>query len=147
MKTLKGSRNVVGGDKNPKNLHAYGDKDDVGFKAKLQHPLGLHFVKGKNVVLVADTYNHKIKVIDPFTNEIFSWLGSGEGGFSDDSTNNALFAEPSGIASLVTDTNVTVYIADCNNHCIRRSDYDEGVVETMEFTHVPPAFHLFVFNT
>ena len=34
MKTLKGSRNVAGGDKNPRNLFAYGDEDDVGIKAK-----------------------------------------------------------------------------------------------------------------
>lgn len=34
MKTLKGSRNVAGGDKNPWNLFAYGDQDDVGLKAK-----------------------------------------------------------------------------------------------------------------
>ncbi len=81
MKNLRGTWNIVGGDKNPKNLHAYGDVDEIGIKAKLQHPLGVHFIKGKNVVLVADTYNHKIKVIDPFTNEIFSWLGSGEGEF------------------------------------------------------------------
>lgn len=27
MKTLKSSRNLVGGDSNPKNLHAYGDED------------------------------------------------------------------------------------------------------------------------
>lgn len=34
MKGLKGSRNVAGGDKNPHNLFAYGDHDDVGLKAK-----------------------------------------------------------------------------------------------------------------
>jgi hypothetical protein len=29
MKTLNCSRNIVGGDVNPKNLHSYGDKDGV----------------------------------------------------------------------------------------------------------------------
>jgi len=81
MKTLKGSWNVAGGDKNPKNLFAYGDEDDVGIKAKFQHPMGVHFIRHKNVVLVADTFNHKIKVVDPFTNEAFSWLGTGKGDF------------------------------------------------------------------
>lgn len=78
MKTLKSSRNLVGGDSNPKNLHAYGDEDGAQLNAKLQHPLGVHFIPEKNVVLVADTYNHKIKVIDPFRNEIFTWMGSGK---------------------------------------------------------------------
>ena len=58
----------------------------MGIKAKFQHPLGVHFIKHKNVILVADTFNHKIKVIDPFTNEAFSWLGSGVGGFVDSMT-------------------------------------------------------------
>ena len=75
MKTLTSSRNVVGADNNPKNLHCFGDKDGVGYDAKLQHPLGVHFIPEKNVILVADTYNHKLKVLDPFRNEIFSWLG------------------------------------------------------------------------
>lgn len=101
MKGLKGSWNVAGGDKNPWNLFAYGDIDDVGIKAKFQHPIGVHFIKGKNVVLVADTFNHKIKVIDPFTNEAFSWLGSGTGDFFDDVTLKAHFNEPSACASLV----------------------------------------------
>ena len=35
MKTLNSTRCVVGGDSNPKNLHAYGDLDGVGTEAKL----------------------------------------------------------------------------------------------------------------
>ena len=75
MKTLTSSRSLVGGDVNPKNLHSFGDRDGVQTEAKLQHPLGVHFIPEKNVILVTDTYNHKVKVVDPFRNEIFSWLG------------------------------------------------------------------------
>jgi hypothetical protein len=35
MKTLTSSRNVIGGDANPKNLHCFGDKDGVSYDAKL----------------------------------------------------------------------------------------------------------------
>lgn len=28
-----------------------------------------------------------------------------------------------------------VYIADCNNHCIRRVWYDEGIVESIKIDH------------
>ena len=35
MKTLKSSRVIVGGDINPKNLHAYGDEDGITTNAKL----------------------------------------------------------------------------------------------------------------
>jgi len=62
--------------------------------------MGIHFIKLKNVLLVADTFNHKIKVIDPFTNESFSWLGSGQGNFKDDMTTKSCFNEPTAIASL-----------------------------------------------
>ena len=124
------------------NLHAYGDIDDVGLNAKLQHPLGVHFVKHKNVVLVTDTYNHKVKVIDPFTNEIFSWLGDGNGSLKDGNAMNSKFNEPSGWYSLwVKDKNdndkLLVFVADWNNHCIRSIEYDEGDVNTLEIKNVP----------
>jgi len=35
MKSLNSARCVVGGDNNPRNLHAYGDLDGVGTEAKL----------------------------------------------------------------------------------------------------------------
>jgi len=35
MKTLSSSRNVIGSDNNPKNLHSFGDKDGVSYEAKL----------------------------------------------------------------------------------------------------------------
>lgn len=44
MKSLKSSRPLVGGDVNPKNLHSYGDIDGQQHAAKLQHPLGVHFL-------------------------------------------------------------------------------------------------------
>jgi hypothetical protein len=139
MKSLKSSRCLVGGDANPKNLHAYGDEDGVQTTAKLQHPLGVHFVAEKNVVLVADTYNHKIKVIDPFRNEIFTWLGNGKAALRDDNTFNSSFNEPSGFASVFdpATNDVRVYIADCNNHCIRRVFYDAGDTQTAEFKGIP----------
>jgi hypothetical protein len=35
MKTLKSARNVIGSSKDTKNLHVFGDKDGVGYDAKL----------------------------------------------------------------------------------------------------------------
>lgn len=126
MKSLKSSRALVGGDVNPKNLHAFGDVDGQLTSAKLQHPLGVHFIQEKNVVLVADTYNHKVKVIDPFRNEIFTWLGNGKAAIKDDNTFNSSFNEPSGFASIydAKSKDIRIYIADCNNHCVRKVLYD-----------------------
>jgi hypothetical protein len=144
MKTLTSSRNVVGADNNPKNLHCFGDKDGVGYDAKLQHPLGVHFIPEKNVILVADTYNHKLKVLDPFRNEVFSWLGGVESHsattFRDGITSQCAFNEPQGISSLFDEKtqDVKVYICDTNNHCIRTCYYDVGQVTTCQFKGVPP---------
>jgi len=139
MKTLKGARNLVGGDANPRNLHAYGDRDGVGIEAKLQHPLGVHFIPEKNVIIITDTYNHKIKVVDPFRNEIFSWLGNGRNQLNDETTFKSSFNEPSGVSSLYDENlrDVKVYICDTNNHCVRRVYYDQGIVETPTITGVP----------
>jgi hypothetical protein len=139
MKSLKSSRLLVGGDLNPRNLHAYGDLDGQLTSAKLQHPLGVHFIADKNVVLVADTYNHKIKVIDPFRNEVFTWLGSGKAGLKDENTFASSFNEPSGFSSLYDPVakDVRVYIADCNNHCIRVCLYDTGDAQTLEIKGIP----------
>ncbi len=97
MKSLSNARNFAGSDNNPKNLHAFGDEDGSGYQAKLQHPLGVHFISEKNVILVADTYNHKVKVIDPFKNQVFSWLGGSDNetiGLKDGVTLKSAFNEP-----------------------------------------------------
>ena len=91
------------------------------------------------MIIVTDTYNHKIKVVDPFRNEIFSWLGNGKNKLVDNTTFKACFNEPSGVSSLYDEQrrDVKVYICDTNNHCIRRVFYDMGVVETPQITGVP----------
>jgi hypothetical protein len=123
---------LVGGDSNPKNLHSFGDQDGVGFQAKLQFPSAVHFIPEKNVLMIADTYNHKVKVLDPFKNEVYSWLG-GEVGLKDGHTDKARFNEPSAISTLFDNSaqDVKIYICDTNNHCIRSCYYDSGTVTTL----------------
>lgn len=70
LNSLKSTRNLVGGDPNPRQLHAFGDIDGEGTDAKLQHPLGVNFIQERGILLVADTYNHKIKLIDPKSNQV-----------------------------------------------------------------------------
>ena len=88
---------------------------------------------------MTDTYNHKIKVIDPFNNEIFSWLGNGQATLADEQTFDSSLNEPSGISSIFDPAmdDIKVFIADCNNHCIRFVHYDTGVLTTPEFKGVP----------
>jgi hypothetical protein len=78
-------------------------------------------------------------VIDPFRNEVFTWLGNGKAALKDENTFNSCFNEPSGFGSLYDSKagDVKVYIADCNNHCIRSVLYDSGDAKTVELKKVP----------
>lgn len=108
---------LAGGD-----LFTFGDTDGLGNDVRLQHPLGIVF--HENVLYLADTYNHKIKTIDPKTRTTITLVGSTRG-YRDGK--NPQFYEPSGLAFL----NGKLYIADTNNHLIRILDLKTGVVETL----------------
>ena len=91
-------------------LFQFGDRDGKGPYARLQHPLGMTYYNG--LLYVADTYNNKIKVIDPRTTMSKTFLGTGTAGNVDDPV--PLFDEP-GDASYALNK---LFIADTNNHLI-----------------------------
>ena len=59
-----------------KGLFEFGDVDGGAGKARLQHPLGITAHDG--LLYVADTYNSKIKVIDPARRTSATFAGSGK---------------------------------------------------------------------
>jgi outer membrane protein assembly factor BamB len=98
-------------------LFGFGDRDGAGEEVRLQHPMGIAAADG--VLYVADSYNHKIKRVDPATGECRTIAGglerlpvTGEPGFW----------EPEGLA--VADGKLLV--ADTNNHRIVELDLDDG---------------------
>lgn len=112
---------IVGGDAmEPRNLFAYGDRDGVGSEARLQHPLALCWWEQRQRLIVADTYNHKLKLVDPLSRSIVSWIGSGRAALDEGVGAEASFSEPSGLA--LTADGTTLYVADTNNHAIRVID-------------------------
>ncbi len=92
-------------------LFDFGDVDGVGDEVRLQHPKGVAHHQG--LLYVADTYNHKIKRLDPATRESVTLFGSGERGWRDGV--DGLFYEPSGVSV----AGEVLYIADTNNHAVR----------------------------
>lgn len=66
-------------------------------------------------------------------------MGNGKASLKDDNTFSCSLNEPSGISSLYCSkaNDVKVYIADCNNHCIRKILYDTGDIETLEIKNIP----------
>ena len=111
---------VVGED-----LFVFGDQDGEGDVVRLQHPLGITAHAG--ILYLADSYNHKIKRVDPRRRTVTTWLGSGAAGRADGPLTSASFREPGGVCAGVHG----LYIADTNNHRIAVADWATGVVRTL----------------
>jgi thiol-disulfide isomerase/thioredoxin len=109
-----------------RGLFEFGDRDGIGDKVRLQHALGVHFHDG--VLYVADTYNSKIKVIDPATHTSTTFLG----GEADGWMAGPLFSEPGGLSY----ANGKLYVADTNAHRVRVIDLKTKAVSTLELTGV-----------
>jgi sugar lactone lactonase YvrE len=103
-----------------KGLFVFGDVDGVGEKVRLQHALGVAYRKG--LLYVADTYNSKVKVIDPRLQECKTFVGERGGWLS-----GATFNEPGGL-SIAGDK---MYVADTNGHRIRVVDMKTRAVTTL----------------
>jgi thiol-disulfide isomerase/thioredoxin len=104
-------------------LFEFGDVDGAGDDARLQHPLGIVYHDG--FLYVADTYNHKIRRVDPKSRECVTWLGTGRRGMKLDPVE---LSEPAG----VTIAGGQLLIADTNNHRILSVDLQTR--RTGEFT-------------
>jgi DNA-binding beta-propeller fold protein YncE len=112
-----------------KGLFEFGDVDGPIGRARFQHPLGV--LMGEGVVYVADTYNHKVKLIDLELGSVHTLVGTGESGYLDGPGRKAMLSEPNDIALL--DGNM--YIVDTNNHRIRLFDPASDRLFTFAFTN------------
>jgi DNA-binding beta-propeller fold protein YncE len=108
-------------------LFDFGDRDGVGDRVLLQHTQGLAYADG--MIYIADSYNNKIKRVDPATKEVTTMFGSREEGTADGAWGDARLFEPSGVSVV----GKHMYIADTNNHAIRVADLESGAVTTLEF--------------
>lgn len=111
-------------------LFEFGDIDGDRLKARLQHPLGITLVDG--MLYIADTYNNKIKRVNPNKQISQTYAGTGDEGMEDGKRQNATFDEPGGISY----ANEKLYIADTNNHLIRIIDMTTDIVSTLELTNL-----------
>jgi NHL repeat len=116
---------LVGGD-----LFEFGDVDATGDDVRLQHPLGVISLGDK--VLVADTYNHKIKELDPQKQKVTTLFGTGKPGQADGTS--ASFYEPGGLSI----ANNKLYVADTNNHAVRMIDLKTRETKTLRINRLVP---------
>ncbi|AFZ24017.1 thiol-disulfide isomerase-like thioredoxin [Cylindrospermum stagnale PCC 7417] len=109
-------------------LFDFGDIDGQYFDVRLQHCLGVDFFQ--NHLWVTDTYNHKIKLVNPITGDCQTVLGDGSAGLQNGQGKNTRFFEPSGLSAIDS----YLYISDTNNHVIRRVDLETLEVTTLQFS-------------
>jgi len=88
-------------------LFDFGHRDGPFGKARLQHPLGLAWWRDR--LLVADTYNNKVKALDLAAGRVETVAGTGEEELRD---GVLTFWEPGGLAV----DGDTLYVADTNHH-------------------------------
>jgi thiol-disulfide isomerase/thioredoxin len=105
-----GVRTVVG-----KGLFVFGDKDGVADEVQLQHAEDL--VAFGDVLAVADTYNDRLKRIDPETRESRPWDGeAGQAG---------ALSEPAGVSA----DGMALAVADTGNHRVVLVETDGSLSE------------------
>jgi DNA-binding beta-propeller fold protein YncE len=116
---------LAGGD-----LFVFGDVDGKGDDVRLQHPLGIEIYDGK--ILIADTYNHKIKILDAENQTVKTFLGTGKAGQENGRT--PTFYEPGGISA----AGGKLFVADTNNHAIRVVDLKTKKTSTLKIENLTP---------
>ena len=107
---------LAGGD-----LFDFGDKDGRGDAVRLKHPLGVDFHDG--ALYLADTYNSKIKRLNPQTGEVRTIFG-GQGQLD----------EPGGLAF----DGSTLYVADTNNSALKTVDLRAGKAQIVKLAGLNP---------
>jgi thiol-disulfide isomerase/thioredoxin len=100
-------------------LFDFGDRDGSLSGAQLQHALGVAYWEDRKL-LVADTYNHKLKLIDLESGKLSTLLGNGEPG--SEIGRDVRLNEPGGLA-IAGDR---ILIADTNNGRILDYDPESG---------------------
>jgi len=107
------------------DLFEFGDVDGIGDKVRLQHPLGV--TSDGNLLYIADTYNSKIKTIDPKTRLTTTLSGGSEQGYQDGKGESSRFYEPGGLDY----HDGKLYVADTDNNAIRVIDILTREVTTL----------------
>ncbi|MEG7521993.1 MAG: redoxin domain-containing protein [Chromatiales bacterium] len=125
IQLTEGSVETVAGT----GLFDFGDRDGDLELAKLQHVLGIA-AYGADRLFIADTYNHKLKLIDLVERRIGTTLGNGNPGRASGDSSAFQLNEPGGLVRL----GEKILIADTNNHRIVAFDVDSGQASEWKLT-------------
>jgi hypothetical protein len=107
-------------------LFDFGDVDGPYPGARLQHPLGI--AAWQDRLFVADSYNHKVKLVDPEMRTVITVLGDGTAGAMAPGGGLRLF-EPGGLSVAGNE----VMVADTNNHRVVWAEWSGHVWRELVF--------------
>ena len=112
----------------------YGGDGGPAVEAQLNFPTAV-VVDGQGNLYIADTMNHRVRMVDSETGIISTLVGTGQARFSGDGgpAHQAALNEP---AALAVDDEGRIYIADQSNHRVRMVDLKTGVIRTVAGTGV-----------
>lgn len=114
------------------SLKRYAGDGGLAVDARLNFPTAVALDREGNVY-IADTMNHRVRMVEAATGVISTLAGTGQAGFSGDggAAHQATLNEP---AALVLDEQHKLYIADQSNHRIRVIDLTTGRIQTIAGT-------------
>jgi hypothetical protein len=101
--------------------------DGTGTNATFYYPFGIAVLPDGNIV-VADTFNNRIRLVNPTSGVVTTLAGSGQS-FADGTGTSANFNNPYGVA--VIPSSSVIVVADSGNNRIRLVTYPGGVVTTL----------------
>jgi hypothetical protein len=101
-----------------------GTLDGIGSTAQFNLPFGL--TVQRDSLFIADTNNHRIRVVNIKSGTVSTLAGNSEG-FNNGVGVSALFDSPAGIAV----RGDSLFVADSDNHRIRLVQISNGIVSTL----------------
>ena len=104
-----------------------GSVDGTGTGANFYYPLSVAVIPSSGMIVVADTFNNRIRLVNPASGVVTTLAGSGNYDFADGTGTGASFRRPGAVA--VTSTG-DIIVSDSDNHRIRLVTL-AGVVTTL----------------
>jgi sugar lactone lactonase YvrE len=106
-----------------------GFADGVATSAAFRGPRGTAFSPNGATVAIADTDNHRIRLIDLASGSTRTLSGAGDSGYADGAASDAQFFAPA--ALVFSPDGNSIFVADTAAHRIRRIDATTGTVTTV----------------
>lgn len=120
---------VSGGGKTDCSGSCNGYREGKKEEARFNNPSGIVISPDDKYLYVTDTANNRIRKVRISDGQTWLVAGSGVSGFADGSKTVAKFNRPFGIT--IDSTGQYLYVADSNNHRIRRVEISTGNVTTI----------------